>query len=276
MKMTFRWYGSQLDPIPLRYIKQIPNMSGVVTSLMDLPAGALWPTERISALKEEVNAAGLEMEVIESVNVHEDIKLGLPGRDAYIDNYRETVRRLGQAGVKVICYNFMPVFDWTRTDLAKPRPDGSTVLAYDQAVIDRITDPQAFADQIQQGAGEFEMAGWEPERMAELKRLFAQYQNVSHEDLFRNLKYFLEAVIPVCEQYDVKMAIHPDDPPWDIFGLPRIYTCRENMRRIVELVDSPYNGLTLCSGSLGSSPCNDIPALVREFGGEGHLSLIHI
>ncbi len=213
MKMTFRWYGSQLDPIPLRYIKQIPNMSGVVTSLMDLPAGALWPTERISALKEEVNAAGLEMEVIESVNVHEDIKLGLPGRDAYIDNYRETVRRLGQAGVKVICYNFMPVFDWTRTDLAKPRPDGSTVLAYDQAVIDRITDPQAFADQIQQGAGEFEMAGWEPERMAELKRLFAQYRNVSHEDLFRNLKYFLEAVIPVCEQYDVKMAIHPDDPP---------------------------------------------------------------
>lgn len=276
MKMTFRWYGSQLDPIPLRYIKQIPNMSGVVTSLMDLPAGALWPTERISALKEEVNTAGLEMEVIESVNVHEDIKLGLPGRDAYIDNYRETVRRLGQAGVKVICYNFMPVFDWTRTDLAKPRPDGSTVLAYDQAVIDRITDPQAFADQIQQGAGEFEMAGWEPERMAELKRLFAQYRNVSHEDLFRNLKYFLEAVIPVCEQYDVKMAIHPDDPPWDIFGLPRIYTCRENMRRIVELVDSPYNGLTLCSGSLGSSPCNDIPALVREFGGEGHIHFAHV
>ena len=273
MKMTFRWYGSQLDPIPLRYIKQIPNMSGVVTSLMDLPAGALWPTERISALKEEVNAAGLEMEVIESVNVHEDIKLGLPGRDAYIDNYRETVRRLGQAGVKVICYNFMPVFDWTRTDLAKPRPDGSTVLAYDQAVIDRITDPQAFADQIQQ---EFEMAGWEPERMAELKRLFAQYRNVSHEDLFRNLKYFLEAVIPVCEQYDVKMAIHPDDPPWDIFGQPRIYTCRENMRRIVELVDSPYNGLTLCSGSLGSSPCNDIPALVREFGGEGHIHFAHV
>lgn len=186
------------------------------------------------------------------------------------------MRRLGQAGVKVICYNFMPVFDWTRTDLAKPRPDGSTVLAYDQAVIDRITDPQAFADQIQQGAGEFEMAGWEPERMAELKRLFAQYQNVSHEDLFRNLKYFLEAVIPVCEQYDVKMAIHPDDPPWDIFGLPRIYTCRENMRRIVELVDRPYNGLTLCSGSLGSSPCNDIPALVREFGGEGHIHFAHV
>ena len=133
MKMTFRWYGSQLDPIPLRYIKQIPNMSGVVTSLMDLPAGALWPTERISALKEEVNAAGLEMEVIESVNVHEDIKLGLPGRDAYIDNYRETVRRLGQAGVKVICYNFMPVLDWTRTNLAYTMPDGSKALRFERA-----------------------------------------------------------------------------------------------------------------------------------------------
>ena len=276
MKMTFRWYGSQMDPIPLRYIRQIPNMSGVVTSLMDMPAGALWPTERIQAMKEEVNAAGLEMEVIESVNVHEDIKLGLPSRDEYIDNYRETVRRLGRAGVKVICYNFMPVFDWTRTDLAKPRADGSNVLAYDQALIDRITDPQAFADQIQQGAGEFEMAGWEPERMKELKHLFAQYKSVSHEDLFANLEYFLKAVIPVCEEYGVTMAIHPDDPPWDIFGLPRIYTCRENMRRILDLVDSPRNSLTMCSGSLGSNPKNDIPALVREFGGEGRIAFAHV
>ena len=276
MKMTFRWYGSQMDPIPLRYIRQIPNMSGVVTSLMDMPAGALWPTERIQAMKEEVNAAGLEMEVIESVNVHEDIKLGLPTRDEYIDNYRETVRRLGRAGVKVICYNFMPVFDWTRTDLAKPRPDGSTVLAYDQSVIDRITDPQAFADQIQQGAGEFEMAGWEPERMKELKELFTRYKSVSHEDLFAHLEYFLKAVIPVCEEYGVTMAIHPDDPPWDLFGLPRIYTCRENMRRILNLVDSPCNSLTLCSGSLGSNPNNDIPALVREFGGEGRIAFAHV
>ncbi len=276
MKMTFRWYGSQMDPIPLRYIKQIPNTSGVVSSLMDLPAGALWPAERIQALKREVNEAGLELEVIESVNVHEDIKLGLPSRDEYIDNYRKTIEFLGQAGVKVICYNFMPVFDWTRSDLFKPRPDGATVLAYDQAVIDRITDPQAFADQIQQGAGEFEMAGWEPERMAEIKSLFAQYKHVSHEDLFRNLKYFLEAIIPVCEQYDVKMAIHPDDPPWDIFGLPRICTGWDNVERILSLVDSPCNGLTLCSGSMGSNPCNDIPAMVREFGGRGRIHFAHV
>lgn len=276
MKMTFRWYGSQMDPIPLRYIKQIPNMSGVVTSLMDMPAGALWPEERIQALKQEINDAGLEMEVIESVNIHEDIKLGLPSRDQYIETYQETIRRLGRAGVKVICYNFMPVFDWTRSDLFKPRPDGSTVLAYDQAVIDRITDPQAFADQIQQGAGEFEMAGWEPERMAEIKSLFAQYASVSHQDLRDNLAYFLKAVIPVCEQYDVKMAIHPDDPPWDIFGLPRIYTSAEDIRQILAMVDSPYNGLTLCSGSLGSNPNNDIPALVREFGAQGRIPFAHV
>ena len=184
--------------------------------------------------------------------------------------------RLGQAGVKVICYNFMPVFDWTRTDLAKPRLDGAAVLAYDQSIIDRITDPQAFADRIQQGAGDFEMAGWEPERMTELKKLFAQYASVSHEDLFRNLQYFLKAVIPVCEQYDVKLAIHPDDPPWDIFGLPRICTNAENVRRILSLVDSPYNGLTLCSGSMGSNPCNDIPAMVREFGAQGRIHFAHV
>lgn len=168
MKMTFRWYGSQMDPIPLRYIKQIPNMSGVVSSLMDMPAGALWPTERIQALKQEVNDAGLELEVIESVNVHEDIKLGLPGRDEYIDNYCKTIERLGQAGVKVICYNFMPVFDWTRTELARMRPDGSTVLAYNQAAVDAI-DPAKMFESIAGDMNGTVMPGWEPERMAHVK-----------------------------------------------------------------------------------------------------------
>ena len=278
MKMTFRWYGSQMDPIPLRYIKQIPNMSGVVSSLMDMPAGALWPTERIRALKQEVNDAGLELEVIESVNIHEDIKLGLPSRDEYIDNYRQTVARLGQAGVKVICYNFMPVFDWTRTDLAKPRFDGATVLAYDQSIIDRITDPQAFADRIQQGAGDFEMAGWEPERMTELKKLFAQYASVSHEDLFRNLQYFLKAVIPVCEQYDVKLAIHPDDPPWDIFGLPRLLVDAQSIDRFLSMVDDPYNCLPLCTGSLNANPNNNCAEIVRKHCDRiafGHIRNIH-
>lgn len=272
MKMTFRWYGSGFDPIPLKYIRQIPGVTGVVGTLMDVPAGELWPLEKIKALQKEVNDAGLELEVIESVNVHEDIKLGLPTRDRYIENYKQTLHNLKEVGVKVVCYNFMPVFDWTRSDLAKVLPDGSNVLSYDQSIIDKITDPQKMADEIQKDSGEFEMPGWEPERMASLKKLFEQYKNVSHEDLFANLKYFLEQIIPVCEECDIKMAIHPDDPPWDIFGLPRITTNADNLERILGLVDSKYNGLTLCSGSLGSNPDNDIPTVIRRFGNRIHFA----
>ena len=272
MKMVFRWYGSKFDPIPLRYIKQIPGVSGVVGTLMDMPAGEVWPLEAIMAQKAEANAAGLELEVIESVNVHEDIKLGLPSRDVYIENYKQTLRNLEKAGVKVVCYNFMPVFDWTRSNLAKALPDGSNVLSYDQTIIDKITDPQMMADEIQKGSGGFDMPGWEPERMASLKNLFEQYKSVSHDDLFNNLKYFLEQIIPVCEECDIKMAIHSDDPPWDIFGLPRIATNKENLERILGLVDSKYNGLTLCSGSLGSNPDNNIPELVRQFGKRIHFA----
>lgn len=272
MKMTFRWYGSGFDPISLKYIRQIPGVSGVVGTLMDVPVGELWPLDKIKALQKEVNDAGLELEVIESVNVHEDIKLGLPSRERYIENYKQTLRNLKEIGVKVVCYNFMPVFDWTRSDLAKVLPDGSNVLSYDQSIIDQITDPQKMADEIQKDSGGFEMPGWEPERMASLKKLFEQYKSVSHDDLLANLKYFLEQIIPVCEECDIKMAIHPDDPPWDIFGLPRITTNAENLERILGLVDSKYNGLTLCSGSLGSNPDNDIPALVRRFGSRIHFA----
>ena len=266
MKMTFRWYGSQMDPIPLRYIKQIPNMSGVVSSLMDMPAGALWPTERIRALKQEVNDAGLELEVIESVNIHEDIKLGLPSRDEYIDNYRQTVARLGQAGVKVICYNFMPVFDWLRSSLDYVNADGSTSLIYrDEAVL--AMDPRA---------GDLSLPGWDASYTKEgLGKLLEEYKDIDDEALWANLKYFLEGIIPVCEEYDVKMAIHPDDPPWGIFGLPRIVTNEENLDRLLRLVDSPYNGLTLCTGSLGVNPKNDIPHMIRRFGGEGRIPFLH-
>jgi mannonate dehydratase len=276
MKMTLRWYGKEVDPIPLEYIRQIPGVTGVVTALMDMPAGALWPAERIAERKRQVEEAGLEMKVIESVNVHEDIKLGLPSRDEYVENYRKTVQRLGQAGAEVICYNFMPVFDWTRTDLAALRPDGSTALAYRQDLVDIVKDPQSFADKIEKNTQGFEMAGWEPGRMAEVKRLFGLYRGVSHRDLFQNLEYFLKAVIPVCEEYGVSMAIHPDDPPWDIFGLPRIITGRESLERVLSLVDSPFNGLTLCAGSLGSDPNNDLPALIRTFGGRKRIHFAHI
>ncbi|MGN0658994.1 MAG: mannonate dehydratase [Emergencia sp.] len=276
MKMTFRWYGSAMDPIPLKYIRQIPGITGVVTSLMDIPAGELWPMERLRELKKEVSDAGLELEVIESVNVHEDIKLGLPSRDRYIDNYIQTIRNLKEIGVKVICYNFMPVFDWTRTSLDRELPDGSTTMSYDQSVIDRITDPQKFADEIQNQTGEFEMAGWEPERMAELKKLFEAYRNVSHEDLKANLKYFLEAVIPVCEECGIRMAMHPDDPPWDIFGLPRIANSKESFDEVISMVDSPCNCITLCTGSLGSDPENHLPEIIRYFGEKNRIAFAHV
>jgi len=276
MKMTLRWYGKEADPIPLEYIRQIPGVTGVVTALMDMPAGTLWPWERIAERKRQVEEAGLEMKVIESVNVHEDIKLGLPSRDEYIENYRKTVQRLGQAGVEVICYNFMPVFDWTRTDLASVRPDGATALAYRQDLVDVIRDPQEFADKIEKNVQGFEMAGWEPERMSEVRRLFGLYKGVSHDDLFAHLGYFLNAVMPVCEAYGVSLALHPDDPPWDIFGLPRIITGRESLERVLALADTSCNGLTLCAGSLGADPVNDLPALIREFGGRKRIHFAHI
>jgi mannonate dehydratase len=276
MKMTLRWYGSKLDPIPLKHIRQIPGVTGVVSSLMDIPVGEAWPEDRIMALKQEVNDAGLELEVIESVNVHEDIKMGLPARDGYISAYIDTLRALGRAGVKVVCYNFMPVFDWTRSDLAKPLPDGSTALSYDKNVIDRIKDPQEFAERIQKSSAGFEMPGWEPERMAELKRLFKGYEGIGTQELRNNLKYFLEAIIPVAEETDIRMAIHPDDPPWNIFGLPRITTSKEDYDAITSLVDSQYNGITLCSGSLGADPDNDIPAIARHFEKKKRVHFAHV
>ena len=276
MKMTFRWFGSNLDPIPLQFIRQIPNTTGVVSSLMDIPVGEIWPLNRITALKEEVSGAGLELEVIESVNIHEDIKLGLPSRDRYIENYIKTIRNLRKAGIKVICYNFMPIFDWTRSDLAKGLPDGSNALFYDQQMVDQIKDVQGFADKIRNESAGFEMPGWEPDRLEVIQELFKQYEGFTEENLFVNLKYFLEAIIPACEECDIKMAIHPDDPPWDIFGLPRIANCKENLDRIISLVDSEYNGITLCSGSLGADLNNSIPDLIRYFGKKGRIHFAHI
>lgn len=275
MKMTFRWYGSNSDPITLSQIRQIPGVSGVVGALFDVPVGEVWEKDRIAALKKEVNDAGLELEVIESVNVHEDIKLGLPSRDKYIENYIECIKNLSEAGVKVICYNFMPIFDWLRSDLAYPLPDGSNALCYiDEKV--RSVDPVELVRSVGEDSKGFTLPGWEPERLAELSSLFAQYTEMTEDKLFDNLKYFLEGIIPACEKYDVKMAIHPDDPPWSIYSLPRIVTNKENLERLVHLVNSPYNGLTLCSGSLGANKDNDIPALVRHFGGMGRIHFAHV
>lgn len=275
MKMTFRWFDEKNDTVTLDQIRQIPGVTGVVGTLTDIPAGEEWPEDAFRAYKENINAHGLELEVIESVNVHEDIKLGLPTRDRYIDNYIKTIKMLAKYGVKVICYNFMPVFDWLRTDLAKPMPDGSTAMAFDEDKLRGMT-PTELVRKISDGSDGFSLPGWEPERLKELQSVLEKYQDVDENKLFENLQYFLKAIIPTCEGYDVKMAVHPDDPPWGIFGLPRIVTCRENLEQLVHLVDSPYNGLTLCSGSLGSNPDNDIPALIRQFGSMGRIHFGHV
>ncbi|WP_201712891.1 mannonate dehydratase [Rossellomorea arthrocnemi] len=263
MKMTFRWYGEGNDSISLEHIKQIPGVEGIVWALHDVPAGEEWPEEKIEEVKNGAERNGLNIDVVESVNVHEDIKLGLPSRDTYIENYKRTIIKLAAAGVKVICYNFMPVFDWTRTELFKEMEDGSTALFFEKAKVEDM-DPFELADKISTNSS-FTMPGWEPERLSKLKELFEAYQNVTEEDLFGNLEYFLKEIIPVAEENDIKMGIHPDDPPFSIFGLPRIITNRENIRRVLSLVDSPSNGVTLCSGSLGANPDNRVAEMVREF-----------
>ena len=266
MKMTFRWYGED-DKISLDKIRQIPNMYSVVTAVYDVPVGEVWSEQSIARLKSLSENKGLKMEVIESVPVHEDIKLGLPTRDKYIENYCENIRRLGKAGVKCICYNFMPVFDWTRTQLDKVAFDGSTSLVY-------------YADQLEKMDplnGELSLPGWDASyKKEDLRRLFEQYADVSEEKLFENLKYFLEKIIPVAEQCDIRMAIHPDDPPWPIFGLPRIITNEKNIDRFLSLVDSPYNGLTFCTGSLGASPKNNIVKMVDKYSAMGRIHFMHI
>lgn len=265
MQMTFRWFGSEKDTVTLDQIRQIPNVVGVVPALHNLPAGEAWELDDIMKMKSEIEKAGLTMECIESVNVHEDIKIGLPTRDKYIENYKTSIRNLAKAGVKVICYNFMPVFDWTRTDLAMNMGDGATCLSYDGVQIEGKSPEQMFKD-IDDNSNGYAMPGWETERMPEIKELFEKYKGVTSDDLWNNLKYFLDAIMPVCEECDVKMAIHPDDPPWDIFGLPRIIKDRESLKKLLEIVPSKYNGLTFCTGSLGASSKNDLPAMIREFG----------
>lgn len=273
MHMSLRWFGSKFDSVSLEKIRQIPGVEGVITTLYDIPAGQVWPKEKIKALKEEVEAAGLKVLGIESVNVHDAIKIGNEERDQYIANYIETLENLGSEGITTVCYNFMPVFDWTRTDLAKMRSDGTTVLAYDQKVVDSI-DPQTFFDQTNSNSNGFAMPGWEPERLAKVKELFEAYQGVSEEKLFDNLIYFLKAIQPTCEKWGIRMAIHPDDPAWPVFGLPRIITSKEKIMKVMQAVDAPFNGLTFCAGSFGTNPRNDLPGIIRSLPGRIHFAHI--
>ena len=278
MEMTFRWYGSKFDTVTLEQIRQIPGVTGVITTLYDTTPGEVWTREAIHALKEEVEASGLHISGIESVNIHDAIKIGSPDREQYIDNYIETLKHLGKEDIHLVCYNFMPVFDWTRTDLFHPVGDGSTALFYEK---DKIKgDYKSMAEYIMSFTEKYNMTfpGWEPERMAKLDELFKAYAPVTKEKLWENLKYFLEALMPTCHECDIKMAIHMDDPPWDIFGLPRLLVDEPSIDRFLKMVDDPYNCLTLCTGSLNANPNNNCAEIIRKHCDRiafGHVRNIH-
>ena len=266
MQLSFRWYGES-DPVKIEYIRQIPSMKSIVTAVYDVAVGEIWSQASITSLKNTAEGAGLAFDVIESVPVHEDIKLGKPSREQYIENYKENIRRLGAAGVKVICYNFMPVFDWTRTQLDKILEDGSSTLVYYKEQLEKM-DPLT---------GELALPGWDSSyKKEDLRALFEEYGKLTQEDMWENLRYFLSQVIPVAEECGVNMAIHPDDPPWPIFGLPRIITGEASLDRFLSLVDSPNNGLTFCTGSLGCSNDNDIPAMVDKYSKMGRIHFMHM
>lgn len=260
MKMTFRWYGEG-DSIPLSYIRQIPAVEGVVTAVYDVPVGEVWEMEKILRLKSLCEQERLTFEVIESVPVHEDIKLGKPTRDRYIANYAETIRNLGKAGVKCICYNFMPVFDWLRTDLHTPFPDGSNALSYHHEELMRL-DPK-----------DLHLPGWDESYTPdELRGLLDAYKGMTHETLFEHLVYFLRGIMPACVETGINMAIHPDDPPWDMFGLPRIITGIESYRKMFAAVPEIQNGITFCTGSLGAGRENDLVKMAGELAPRIHFA----
>ena len=271
MEMTFRWYGSRFDTVTLKQIRQIRYVTGIITTLYDKQPGDLWTRQEIHALKKEVEDAGLHIAGIESVNVSDAIKTGSKDRDKDIDTYIECLRNLGEEGIHLVCYNFMPVFDWTRTELAREREDGSTVLAYTQEAVDKLV-PEKMFESIASDMNGTVMPGWEPERMAKVKELFDLYKDIDNEKLFENLVYFLKRIMPVCNEYDIKMAIHPDDPAWSVFGLPRIIINKENINRLMKAVDDPHNGVTFCSGSYGTNLNNDLPDMIRSLKGRIHFA----
>lgn len=276
MKMTFRWFGSNSDSITLNQIKQIPGMTGIMGVLDYKAAGEVWTEDEIKSYVDEVHASGLECEVIESVNVHEDIKIGLPSRETYIENYKITIRNLAKYGVKVIIYNFMPVFDWLRTDLARIIPeDGSNSLYFDEEELGSM-GPLDIVRKTAADSHGFSLPGWEPERLAELDKTLKHYESIDNAKLRENFKYFLEGIIPTCEECGIVMACHPDDPAWPIFELPRIANSVEDYDKIVSLYDSPSNTVCLCTGSLGSNPDNDIVGAIRHFGEMDRIGCLHI
>lgn len=263
MKITFRWYGEG-DPVTLQKIRQIPCVSDITTAVYK-PVGEIWSDGELEKLKKDCNQNGFTMEVIESIPVHEDIKLGRGRYKEYIEIFKENIRKVSKAGVKCVCYNFMPVFDWTRSNLNWVNADGSTSLVYHKADVDKM-DPTKLT-----------LPGWDSSYSPEeVSGLIDAYKEIGEEGLWKNLEYFIKEIMPVAVECDVNMAIHPDDPPWNIFGIPRIITNKKNIDRFLSLYDDVHHGLTLCSGSLGCTKANDYTQMVKKYCGMGRVHFAHI
>jgi len=266
MKLSFRWYGKD-DPVTLENISQIPGMRSVVSAVYDVKPGNVWPEESLASLKADCEAHGLVFDIVESIPVHEDIKLGRGKVDEYLEAYCENIRRCAKYGVKCVTYNFMPVFDWTRTDLSHKAADGSTSLVM---YMEGLKNLDPLKDDI-------DLPGWDASYSKdEIRELITAYGELGEEGLWANLEKFLKKVIPVAEECGVRMAIHPDDPPYPIFGLPRIITNEANLDRFLALYDSPANSLCLCTGSLGCASFNDIPKMVRKYAAADRIAFMHI
>ncbi|MFV0564753.1 MAG: mannonate dehydratase [Flavobacteriaceae bacterium] len=295
MQETFRWFGVS-DSVTLQDIKQA-GATGVVTALHHISNGEVWEVNEILKVKNAIEAQGLVWAFIESIPIHENIKLRKGDYMQRIENYKQSLRNVAACGIKNVCYNFMPVLDWTRTNLFWKLPDGSTALRFDKvdmAVFETCIMKRENVDKdytpkiLKQAKERFSKMTLEEKQALEdnvlkglpgtvddltipvFKDMIAQYDNLSHADLKANLSYFLNQVIPVCEEYGIKMAIHPDDPPMDIMGLPRIIKSETDLDDLVNFIDSPSNGITFCTGSLGANPDNDLPKMIRKFKNKIH------
>ncbi|RWB17198.1 MAG: mannonate dehydratase [Mesorhizobium sp.] len=295
MEQCWRWYGPD-DPVTLDHVKQA-GATGVVSALHDIYDGRAWPLENILERKRIIEAAGLTWSVVESIPVHNSIKIGSPERSRYVGFYKDTIRALAKAGIATICYNFMPVVDWTRTDLAYRLPttgyalrfDAIDFAAYDLFVLKRRNAEAGYtsariaeAEARLKELGEEKIDRIERNLIAGLpatersynrdsfREALAEYDAIGPKELRDNLAWFLREIIPVADQEGVRMCIHPDDPPFSLYGLPRIVSTAEDARFILGAVDSPANGLTFCTGSYGTRADNDIVAMVKEFAGRIH------
>lgn len=302
MEKTWRWFGPN-DKITLGMLRQI-GVEGIVTALHHIPNGEIWSSEEIEKLKSMIEAHGMRWSVVESLPVSESIKYAGPDRDRLIENYKVSLANLGKAGVKTICYNFMPVLDWARTELEYPNPDGTSNLYFNRAEfayfdIHILKRPGAHDSWDQETLERMEQlaAGMTPEKEARLveniviktqgfvsgnfsegdlnpvekfRELLALYEGVDKDRLRENMKYFLEAIMPVCNEYDINMCVHPDDPPMAVFGLPRIVTCDEDIAWFLDAVPDQHNGLTFCAGSLSAGAHNDVVALARKYARRTH------